>query len=282
MDDSVGKQMRSSSEKTTTTTSEDHPATSNKAGQWSVVSIYRTLIAGSTRNVTVTWSKNLINHSFSMSIDNHHHQNNTTTTTFSMCKVDLKPWPFWTKKGLKSLDIDDDKRRVEVFWDLRSVKFSNGPEPVEDYYVAVVSDEEVVLLLGDKKKEAYKRTKSRPSLTDAVLVCKRENVTGKKCFITARARFKERGREHKVVIENSISISGGAREPEMWISVDGKVLVHVDNLNWKFRGNERVVVDDVPVEVLWDAHDWVFGGSRQAEEGEGVGRLCLYLGRRRR
>nr|CAD1831471.1 unnamed protein product [Ananas comosus var. bracteatus] len=109
----------------------------------------------------------------------------------STCKVELKPWPFWSKKGYKSLDVadDDDECSVDVFWDLRSAKFSGSgsPEPTAGYYVALVCDEEVILLVGDGNKDAYKRTKSRPCLEEAVLVSKRENVFGRKSF-AARAR----------------------------------------------------------------------------------------------
>ncbi|KAL9817235.1 hypothetical protein AtNW77_Chr4g0286561 [Arabidopsis thaliana] len=44
----------------------------------------------------------------------------------------------------------------------------------------------------------------------------------------------------------------------MWISVDGIVLVQVRNLQWKFRGNQTVLVDKEPVQVFWDVYDWLF------------------------
>ncbi|ONK82018.1 uncharacterized protein A4U43_C01F35280 [Asparagus officinalis] len=69
-----------------------------------------------------------------------------------------------------------------------------------------------------RPREAYKRTRSRPSLEEATLVTKKENVFGKRSFCT-RVRFDERRRkEHDILIENSIP---GSKEPEMWISVDG-------------------------------------------------------------
>ncbi|XP_008783101.2 uncharacterized protein LOC103702440 [Phoenix dactylifera] len=223
-------------------------ATSNKTAQCSVISIYQANIVGVPRNVTVVWSKNLMNHSLSVSVEK---SNGDSPLT---CKVELKPWPFWSKKGFKSLEIDGE--RVDLYWDLRSAKFSNGPEPSGGHhYVALVCNEEVVLLLGDCKKEAYRRTKCRPALESAALVSRRENVFGKKCF-TTRARFDERKKEHDIVVENSIS---GPQDPEMWISIDGVVLIHVSNLQWKFRGNETVLVEKVPVQVFWDVHDWLFG-----------------------
>ncbi|KAF8410897.1 hypothetical protein HHK36_003434 [Tetracentron sinense] len=223
---------------------EDHATT--KATQCTVTCVYQTKIAVLCRSVTILWCKNLINHSLSITVDNPDGENHY------ICKIDLKPWHFWNKKGFKSFEVDGE--RVDVFWDLRSAKFSGSPEPCTDYYVALVSGEEVVLLLGDSKKEAYKRTKSRPSLIDATLSYKKENVFGKKSFST-RAKFDERKKEHDIVVENSLS---GPRDPEMWISIDGIVLIHVRNLQWKFRGNETVLVNKVPVQVFWDVHDWLF------------------------
>ncbi|KAK6918708.1 Protein of unknown function DUF868, plant [Dillenia turbinata] len=225
-----------------------------KAAQSTVTCVYQTNIASFWRNVTVMWCKNLMNHSLSISVSC------PETETSSTCKIDLKPWHFWSKKGFKSFDVDGCQ--VEVFWDLRSAKFSGGPEPCTDYYVALVSDEEVLLLLGDDKKKAYKRTRSRPALVDAVLFYKKEHVFGKKCFST-RAKFDERKRDHDIVVESSTL---GPRDPEMWISIDGLVLIHVRNLQWKFRGNQTVSVDKQPVQVFWDVHNWLF-----APPGSGPG-----------
>ncbi|XP_068638613.1 uncharacterized protein, partial [Aristolochia californica] len=218
----------------------------NKAGHCNAACVYQAKLAGYCRNVTVIWSKTLIHLSVSITIENHSSEHQCT------CKIDIKPWPFWSKKGLKSLEVDG--RRVDIYWDLRSAKFSGGSEPTSDYYVALVCDGEVSLLLGDYKKEAYKRTKARPSLVDATLVSKRENVSGKKCFST-RAKFEDSRREHEIVVVNSIS---GPKDPEMWISIDGLLLIHVTNLQWKFRGNETVMVNKLPVQVFWDVHDWLF------------------------
>ncbi|XP_010532946.1 PREDICTED: uncharacterized protein LOC104808831 [Tarenaya hassleriana] len=217
-----------------------------KTAQSTVTCIYQTHIAGFWRNVTILWSKNLMNHSLTVMV---------TSVEGDMdycCKVDLKPWHFWNKKGYKSFEVEGNP--VEVYWDFRSAKFAGCPEPSSDFYVALVSDEEVVLLLGDCKKKAFKRTKSRPALVDAALFYKKENVFGKKSFST-RAKFHDRKKEHEIVVESSAS---GPKEPEMWISIDGIVLVQVKNLQWKFRGNQTVLVDKQPIQVFWDVFDWLF------------------------
>ncbi|KAJ8629758.1 hypothetical protein MRB53_023081 [Persea americana] len=241
MQDSRGNQL--STEKQI----EDPPGA--KQGQSTVTSIYQTKIAGFCRNVTVVWSKHLMNHSLYITVENPNSDQHHT------CKIDLKPWHFWNKKGFKSFEVDEN--HIDIFWDFRSAKLSSGTEPSGDYYVAFVCDEEVVLLLGDCKKEAFKRTRSRPSLIDPMLVYKKENAYGRKCFST-RARFDERRKESEIVVEGSFS---GGKEPEMWISIDGIVSVHVTNLQWKFRGHETVTVNRVPVQVYWDVHDWFFNSS---------------------
>ncbi|CAK9167175.1 unnamed protein product [Ilex paraguariensis] len=223
----------------------DDPVT-QKTAQSSVTCVYQTHIGGYWRNVTILWSKNLMNHILNISVDC------VETDDHHTCKIDLKPWHFWAKKGDKTFEVDGNQ--VEVYWDLRSAKFSGSPEPSTDFYVALVSDEEVVLLVGDYKKKAYKRTKSRPALVDAVLFYKKEHVFGKKCFST-RAKFDHKKKEHEIVVESSTS---GPRDPEMWISIDGIVLIHIRNLQWKFRGNQTVLVDKQAVQVFWDVHAWLF------------------------
>ncbi|GMH10969.1 hypothetical protein Nepgr_012810 [Nepenthes gracilis] len=221
-----------------------------------VTNVYQACIAGFWRNVTVQWFKNFMNISFSITVDSIESESSQT------CKVELKPWQFWGKKGYKFFEIDvgrhpwydESPHKLEICWDFRSAKFFDSPEPYSNYYLALVSDEEIVVLLGDNKNKAFKRTKKRPALVDAVQSLKGEVVYAKKSFST-RARFEESRGEHDIVVESS---TAGPRDPEMWISVDGIVLVHVKNLHWKFRGNETVIVNKLPIQVFWDVHAWLF------------------------
>lgn len=219
-----------------------------KAAQTTATSVYQTYVSGYWRNVTITWGKVLMNYSLCISVDSLE-QNDAVYT----CKIDIKPWHFWAKKGYKGFEVDGN-HQLEAYWDLKSAKFSGSPEPISDYYVALVANEEVVLLLGDDKKKAYKRTKARPTLVEPVMFYKRENVFEKKSFST-RARFDQRKREHDIVVESSTS---GEKDPEMWISIDGIILIHIQNLQWKFRGNQTVLVNKQPIEVFWDVHAWLF------------------------
>lgn len=255
------------------------PAT--RSGQSAVTLVYRAVISGQSRLVTVTWCRNLLAHGMQVSIEGSSGGGKDKSgggrehasaggiegggaKSCSACKVEMQPWHFWRKYGAKQFQVDG--RPVDVVWDLRAARFSDEPEPVSDYYVAVVSDEEVVLLLGNQNKEAFRRTGSRPSLSlrDAAMVCKKEHVFSKKRFLT-RARFHEKGKLHDISIECSSSNLSGGMDVDMAIKIDGCVNVLVKHLQWKFRGNDCISINKMKVQVYWDAHDWLFGtGMRQA------------------
>ncbi|XP_061346315.1 uncharacterized protein LOC133291969 [Gastrolobium bilobum] len=251
MQDSIGiPSCFSSAEKLT----DDHGAVI-RSGHSVYMSVYRTKIADQCRLITITWCKNLLLHVLSVSVEGPQGE-----TQYSCKVVELKPWYFSRKQGSKRFIVDG--KEVDVFWDFKAAKFNGEKtEPTSEYYVAVVCDEEVVLLLGDLKKDAYRRTGCRPSLIDPILVSKKEHIFGKKKFST-RAKFHEKGRCHEISIEckkrgnGSDSVSGV--QPEMEIRFDGHLVIHVNNLQWKFRGNESIHLNKMRVEVYWDVHDWLF------------------------
>ncbi|OMO51979.1 hypothetical protein CCACVL1_29464 [Corchorus capsularis] len=247
----------------------DDPAAVTRSGQSVFMSVYRTKIADHCRLISVTWCKNLLLHGLSVSVEGPQGESQYT------CKVELKPWYFWRKQGSKRFTVDG--KAVDIFWDLKAAKFNGETEPASEYYVAVVCDEEVVLLLGDLKKDAYRKTGCRPALIDPILVSRKEHIFGKKKFST-RFKFHEKGRFHEISIEcknRSSTSSGnmsniilnplGGVEPEMEIRIDGHLVLHVKHLQWKFRGNESIYVNKTRVEVYWDVHDWLFSpGLRHA------------------
>lgn len=237
--------------------SDDH-TTVTRSGQSVHMSVYRTKIAHQCRLITITWCKNLMLHGLSVSVEGPEGE-----AQYS-CKVELKPWYFWRKQGSKRFIVHGNKA-VDIFWDLKAAKFNGETEPTSEYYVAVVCDQEVVLLIGDLRKEAYRRTGCRPALIDPILVSKKEHIFGKRKFST-RAKFHEKGRSHEISIEckNKGNIIGGDSsngvqvQPEMEIRFDGHVVIHVKHLQWKFRGNESIHLNKMRVEVYWDVHDWLF------------------------
>ncbi|KAF6157493.1 hypothetical protein GIB67_004431 [Kingdonia uniflora] len=230
-----------------------------RSGQSVFMSVYQTKLGGQCRLITITWYKNLLLHGLSVSIEG------PTRETQYNCKVELKPWYFWRKQGSKHIQVDGVD--VDIFWDLKTAKFNGETEPKSDYYVAIVCEEEVILLVGDLKKDAYRKTKSRPALIDPILVTKKEHIFGKKRFST-RAKFHDKGTFHEISIEcnnKNNTTSTISFDPEMEIRIDGNLAIHVKHLQWKFRGNESIFVNKVKVEVYWDVHDWLFSpGLRHA------------------
>lgn len=219
------------------------------SGQNVFESVYRTKIADQCRLITVTWCKNLLLHGLSVSVEGPEGERQYT------CKVELKPWYFWKKQGTKRFAVDD--KAVGIFWDLKAAKFNGEIKPSSEYYVAIVCDDEVVLLLGNLKMEAYRKTGCRPALIDPMLVSRKEHIFGKKKFVT-RVKFHEKGNFHEISIECKNRNSSNGSDSEMEISIDGHSLIHVKHLQWKFRGNEAIHLNKVRIEVYWDVHDWLF------------------------
>ncbi|KMZ60811.1 hypothetical protein ZOSMA_56G00420 [Zostera marina] len=249
----------------------------SKSGQSALSSVYRVKIAGCCHLVTITWCRNLFGHGLSVCVEATSGGGGSGTGS-SKFDLLLRPWNFWKRQGSKRVCLDEgDDVTVEVFWDLRDAKFASvDPEPVSGYYVAVVSDHVVVLVIGDLKKDAFRRSESPPSVTDAVLVSKKEHVFGKRKFST-KAKFHEKGSFHDITIECKCNPSSAAAasgigavgelelDREMLIRVDGSVAIHVKHLQWKFRGNGSFSLGKIKVEVFWNIHDWIFGpGLRHA------------------
>ena len=162
--------------------------------------------------------------------------------------------------------------RVDIYWDFSHPKYVfNGPEPQGGYFVGVVCNDEMVLLLGDKNKEAYKRTRARPPVNDATLLSRKEHIFGKKAFCT-KGRIDETDKTYDIAIECELSeenLPEGAA-PGLSIEIDKQRVIHVKNLEWKFRGNQTVVVDGVSIEVFWDVHNWLFCNSSPTGIGSAI------------
>lgn len=222
-------------------------STAPKHAQNVVTCVYKCRLNCRSCIITVTWTKNLMGQTLSLAIDD-------------FCKVDIKPWLFSKRKGCRSIELDDSSGRILMYWDLANAKFGSGPEPLEGFYLAIVFDREMVLLLGDMKKEAYKKINTDPVIpSSAIFVAKRENIFGKKSY-GAKAQFCDKGRVHDIAIECDLSV-GGLSDPCLMLRIDNKTVMQVRRLRWKFRGNHTILVDGIPVEVFWDVHNWLFGNN---------------------
>ncbi|KAJ6310972.1 hypothetical protein OIU76_015654 [Salix suchowensis] len=70
-------------------------------------------------------------------------------------------------KGSKLIESDTSK--IEVFWDLSSAKYELGPEPVEGFYVLVMVDSEIGLILGIQHDIVIKCSGETEGLRNPVL-----------------------------------------------------------------------------------------------------------------
>lgn len=197
---------------------------------------------------SLTWSRSFLGRSLHLTLL-HHAFNSPPPLSTPSFHLDIKPFVFWKKHGSKKLSPT-----VRVFWDLSRAKFGSVTEPQSGFFVAVVVDGELTLLVGDLAKEAHAKTKSEPSgrngYPDQALVLKREHVIAKRIF-TTRARFGGKTRE--------IQINCGQDDcSKLVFSVDGEKVLQIRRLKWKFRGNERVDVDGVNVQISWDVYNWLF------------------------
>ena len=61
-----------------------------------------------------------------------------------------------------------------------------------------------------------------------------------------------------------IECSSRGREPKLCVRVDKQIVVIVKRLMWKFRGNQTILVDGLPVELFWDVHNWLFSPTSDA------------------
>ncbi|KAI4318852.1 hypothetical protein MLD38_032512 [Melastoma candidum] len=225
----------------------------------SVSSVYKSKPSSSTEQflITITWRNNLLGQGFVVNVAEIDSKSPDVTT-----KPVSGDWQLRKRKGSKTFQYCDSK--IEVSWDLTSARFSHGPEPDEGFYVLVLADSELVLLLGDMVDDPeVKRALTREPTggVDFSLVCRNENFSGPGDVYSSRARFSCTGTYHKVVIR---CIDGGSKEagpstsPALSVSVDEKKVFQVKRLRWNFRGNQTIFVDGVLVDMMWDVHDWFF------------------------
>ncbi|WCJ30374.1 hypothetical protein M5689_011938 [Euphorbia peplus] len=167
----------------------------------------------------------------------------------------IKPFIFWKKHGSKKLNFknqeSDSGPRIQIFWDLSKAKFGSGPEPVSGFFIAVVVDREIILFVGDLTKQAVSKTRARKTPGKSqVLVLRREHVYSDRVYAT-KARFG--GKIRDVSIDCATNSDG-----RLSFSVDGKRVLLIKRLKWKFRGNEKIEVDGVPIQISWDVYNWLF------------------------
>ncbi|XAR71025.1 hypothetical protein NMG60_11028105 [Bertholletia excelsa] len=213
--------------------------------------VYRTHLA----LFALTWSRTVFGRSLDLHILFDDGNNNPTlspcVSSSPTFHLHIKPFIFWKKHGSKKLCIDSPtSKTIQVFWDLSRAKFGSRPEPQSGYYIAVVADGEMALLAGDSSDEAYAKTRAAKPSRPQLMVLRREHVYGNKLYNT-KANFG--GQTRNLTIDCRVG-----EDPRLYFSVDGKRVLQVKHLKWKFRGNERIEVDGIYVQVSWDVYNWLF------------------------
>ena len=147
---------------------DDVPANGHKPGKAVTASVYRAKIAGHSRVVTVSWSRDLLSHAFAVAISG-------ADGAAAECRIELRPWQFWRRAGSRRVELGGGASTapatVRVLWDLRRARFGAGiPEPRGGYYVALEAAGEVVLVQGDMRRDALRRAACAPAEAEAVPV----------------------------------------------------------------------------------------------------------------
>ncbi|XP_010557392.1 PREDICTED: uncharacterized protein LOC104826406 [Tarenaya hassleriana] len=266
--------------------------------QTSITSIYRITLGSSSPSsprkhvlINVTWCKNNTNSTnHGLSIGVFSDENNPSTCL----KLNTTSRFFRKKKGTKVLESDLGK--IEVFWDLAAAKYDNlgGPEPVEGFYVIVLVDAELGLVLGDSAEEALfkKLTKgSSDDFSSAIskncLISRQEHFSGNTLYST-RAKFAETGVFHEILIRCSGETEGlkhsthnghhhhhHHHHPVLSVCIDKKTVIKVKRLQWNFRGNQTIFLDGLLVDLMWDVHDWFFRSNQESSSSPGSGRAVF-------
>ncbi|XP_024033007.1 uncharacterized protein LOC21396973 [Morus notabilis] len=142
------------------------------------------------------------------------------------------------QKGNENFISSCGNHEVEVLWDFSNAKYEGGPEPVDGFYVMVLVDSELCLVLGHKDYIAKNNNSNINLITGFPngkfsLVSRSERLISCNAFYSTKAQFCDEGIQHDIV----------------------------RRLRWNFRGNQAIFLDGLLVDMMWDVHDWFFNSS---------------------
>ncbi|CAL0304031.1 unnamed protein product [Lupinus luteus] len=232
------------------------PSTQN-----SVSNVYKIVLSNLKQLlITVTWCKSYSNQGLSISFGDNNHDPSSASAPF---RLNTNSRFFRKKKGSKFLELCNESK-VEVLWDLSNAKYEAGSEPVEGFYVVVMVDSEIGLVIGDNIAEEtfFKKFKTRTTqIAKVSLLSRREHCSGNTLY-TTKTQFCDTGTFHDVMIKCSVESEGGlinpSSTPVLSVCIDKKNVIRVKRLQWNFRGNQTIFVDGLLVDLLWDVHEWFF------------------------
>ncbi|KAJ4724947.1 Plant protein of unknown function (DUF868) [Melia azedarach] len=229
--------------------------------QNAVTSLYRIILSNKNQLfITVTWSKDPISGQ-GLSID----FGDTDHETSASFKLNTNSSLFRKKKGSKIIESSDSIGKIQVFWDLSAAKYEAGPEPVEGFYVLVMVDSEIGLILGDLAEEiVIKKLKNSCPIAKVSLLSRQEHYSSSgNTLYSTKAQFCDTGSAHDILIRCT-GEDEGLKHPSLSVCIDKKMVIRVKRLQWNFRGNQTIFVDGLLVDLMWDVHDWFFNPPASA------------------
>ncbi|KAK9291075.1 hypothetical protein L1049_009262 [Liquidambar formosana] len=195
--------------------------------------------------ITLTWCNNLLGQGLNINISD---------DPSSPFKFNANSRQFGSTKGSETFESCNSK--IELLWDLSSAQYEAGPEPTNGFYVMVLADSEICLLLGDMdEKLDVKEFKTGIPVAKFSLVSRSEYFSGNALYST-KAQFCDTGMAHDILIR--CSREEGSKSPVLSVCIDKRRVVQVKRLLWNFRGNQSLFVDGLLVDMMWDVHDWFF------------------------
>ncbi|KAI9080186.1 hypothetical protein K1719_037864 [Acacia pycnantha] len=234
--------------------------------QNSVSSLYKiTLCTQKQLLITITWTKNHSNQGLSVNF------NDDGDPSAAIFRLNTNSRFFRKKKSSKFLESGDSK--IELFWDLSNAKYESSPEPLDGYYLVILVDSEIALILGDMAEEIVaKKFKASTPMAKSSLVSRREHCSGNTLY-TTRTQFCETGNSHEIFIRCSGDNEGlkNVKGPVLTVCIDKKTVIKVKRLQWNFRGNQTIFIDGLLVDLLWDVHDWFFNSSPSSSSSSSSG-----------
>lgn len=215
-----------------------------------VTSLYKVTLSNQKQlMITVSWCKTQMSQGLSISFSD---------TKLSPFKLNVNSRIFRKTKGSKI--IESENWKIEVFWDLSLAKYQSGPEPVDGYYILIMVDSDLSLVLGDLAADATDKKMKNASLPAKVsLVTRKEHCSGSTLY-TTKAKFSETGTQHDILIKCS-GEEEGLKYPVLSVYIDKKTVIKVKRLQWNFRGNQSIFIDGLLIDLMWDVHDWLFNPS---------------------
>lgn len=227
--------------------------------QTAVCCLYKTTLStGELHFIAVTWYRNATTQGLQIN------SGDDSTTAF---RLNTHSGLFRKKKGSKSFQINDSK--FEVYYDLSSAQYAAGAEPVEGYYVLIMVDSELGLLIGDMTEEAaVKKLKTHKQIGKLSLLSRKEHFSGNTLYAT-KAQFSDTGSWHDILIRCT-GENEGLKYPVLLVYIDKRVVIRVKRLQWNFRGNQTIFLDGLLVDLMWDVHDWFFNQESGSGSGHAV------------